>query len=262
MRSSNDFFPNNPQSHSIHIFTNAVNSIWMSQFTVCDWDMFQTKHEYALYHASARAISGGPVYVSDRVDEHNFDIIKSLMTDDGEILLTETTALPTEDCLFEINNDRPYKIFSKNKYNGVVGVFAMSMNEKDISVSPKDINGFKGDRYIGYSRNENKSFVIKKDEKINVKLKGCESDIITFAEIIDGFAVIGITDKINCGGAVELFEKTDSGYEIRVKTSGNLRIYSEKDIEIYIDGKKVSYEIKEGIIDIVIENPKSIITVK
>ena len=98
MRSSNDFFPNNPQSHSIHIFTNAVNSIWMSQFTVCDWDMFQTKHEYALYHASARAISGGPVYVSDRVDEHNFEIIKSLITDDGETLVTETTAMPTEDC--------------------------------------------------------------------------------------------------------------------------------------------------------------------
>lgn len=28
-----------------------------------DWDMFQSLHPAAEYHASARAISGGPIYV-------------------------------------------------------------------------------------------------------------------------------------------------------------------------------------------------------
>lgn len=262
MRSSNDFFPDIPESHPKHIFTNAVNSIWMSQFTICDWDMFQTKHEYALYHASARAISGGPVYVSDRVDEHDFELIKALSTDDGEILLTQSTALPTEDCLFDISEDKPYKIFSMNKYNGVVGVFAMSREEKETSVSAKDINGLKADKYIAYSRKENKTFVLSDKNKINVSLKECECDIITIAEIREGFAVIGITDKINCGGAIDMVKKTEDGYEIHVKTSGNLKMYSEQDVEVFVNGSVAKCNQKDNVYDILIEKSYSVITVK
>ena len=262
MRSSDDFTPDIKESHPEHIFINAVNSIWMSQFTVCDWDMFQTKHEYALYHASARAISGGPVYVSDRVDEHDFEIIKSLTTDDGQILPTQSTALPTEDCLFELSEGKPYKIFSYNKYNAVVGVFAMSQEEKETSVSAKDVRVLEADKYIAYSKKENKAFILNKDEEIKVSLSGCECDVITIAEIKEGFAVIGITEKINCGGAIDLIQKTETGYEIKVKTSGPLKIYSEKNVDVFVDGSQTDYKCKNGVIDIFVEKPYSVVTIK
>lgn len=28
-----------------------------------DWDMFQTVHEYSGFHAAARCVSGGPIYI-------------------------------------------------------------------------------------------------------------------------------------------------------------------------------------------------------
>ena len=41
-----------------------------------DWDMFHSQHPAAELHALARAVSGGPVYVSDYPGKHNFDILR------------------------------------------------------------------------------------------------------------------------------------------------------------------------------------------
>ncbi|KAK7839012.1 galactinol--sucrose galactosyltransferase [Quercus suber] len=57
----------------------------MGDFIHPDWDMFQSTHPYAEFHAASRAISGGPIYVSDSVGKHNFKLLKSLVLPDGSI---------------------------------------------------------------------------------------------------------------------------------------------------------------------------------
>lgn len=63
VRASDDFFPRDPMSHTIHIAAVAYNSVFLGEFMQPDWDMFHSLHPAGDYHASARAISGGPVYV-------------------------------------------------------------------------------------------------------------------------------------------------------------------------------------------------------
>lgn len=63
--------------------------------------MFQSTHPCAEFHAASRAISGGPIYVSDSVGKHNFQLLKRLVLPDGSILRCQYYALPTRDCLFE-----------------------------------------------------------------------------------------------------------------------------------------------------------------
>lgn len=63
MRASDDFYPRDPASHTIHIAAVAYNSVFLGEFMQPDWDMFHSLHPAAEYHASARAISGGPIYV-------------------------------------------------------------------------------------------------------------------------------------------------------------------------------------------------------
>lgn len=63
VRASDDFYPRDPVSHTIHIAAVAYNSVFLGEFMLPDWDMFHSLHPAAEYHASARAISGGPVYV-------------------------------------------------------------------------------------------------------------------------------------------------------------------------------------------------------
>lgn len=63
VRASDDFYPRDPTSHTIHIAAVAYNSVFLGEFMQPDWDMFHSLHPAAEYHGSARAISGGPVYV-------------------------------------------------------------------------------------------------------------------------------------------------------------------------------------------------------
>ena len=79
VRSSDDFFPDEPASHAWHVWANAHNCLLLRPLGVLpDWDMFQSAHEYAGFHAAARCISGGPVYITDAPGEHDVDIIRQL----------------------------------------------------------------------------------------------------------------------------------------------------------------------------------------
>ena len=59
-RSSDDFWPRDPASHTTHVAINAGNSVFMAALVQPDWDMFQSQHPAALLHASARVVRGSP----------------------------------------------------------------------------------------------------------------------------------------------------------------------------------------------------------
>ncbi|CAN1774578.1 Galactinol--sucrose galactosyltransferase [Linum perenne] len=96
-----DFWCTDPSGDGCHMVHCAYNSLWMGNFIHPDWDMFQSTHPCAEFHAASRAISGGPIYISDSVRQHNFDLLKQLVLPDGSILRCQYYALPTRDCLFE-----------------------------------------------------------------------------------------------------------------------------------------------------------------
>jgi len=103
--------------HMVHC---AYNSLWMGNFIRPDWDMFQTTHPCADFHAASRAICGGPIYISDTVGNHNFELLKTLVLPDGSILRCEHYALPTRDCLFSDplhDGKTMLKIWNLNKVN-------------------------------------------------------------------------------------------------------------------------------------------------
>lgn len=258
MRTSDDFFPANPESHSVHVFTNAVNSIWLSEFTGCDWDMFQTKHEFASFHAAARAISGGPVYVSDKVDEHDYNIISRLTSPDGKIFRAKNIARPTVDCIFSspAENKDLFKIFNTNEYNGVVGIFSFDNDSvKNTEVFPTDIDGYTDGEYACYSFKNYKAIHLNSKESVNAALRKTEFDLLTFAKISDGFAVIGLTNKYNCGGTFDKLQKADGGYLMHVKDSGVLLLYSVKKIKSVIscDGE-LPFVSENSFVKILVKN--------
>lgn len=85
-RNSDDFFPDSPSSHPWYVWTNAHNALLTQHLNVIpDWDMFQTispsspaSSNYASFHAAARAISGGPIYITDIPGHHDLSLIQQL----------------------------------------------------------------------------------------------------------------------------------------------------------------------------------------
>ncbi|SMR52562.1 unnamed protein product [Zymoseptoria tritici ST99CH_1A5] len=79
VRNSDDFFPEVPASHPWHIFCNAHNALLAQHLNVLpDWDMFQTSHPWAGFHAAARCVSGGPIYFTDTPGEHDLDLLQQI----------------------------------------------------------------------------------------------------------------------------------------------------------------------------------------
>ncbi|KAJ3414638.1 hypothetical protein HDV05_006279 [Chytridiales sp. JEL 0842] len=90
-----------PASHPWHIIANALNTLLLGPLAtfsttskkdsniVLDYDMFQTTHAFSKYHAILRAISGGPIYISDPIHHHNIKTLEPL-------LYPSTTTTPTQ----------------------------------------------------------------------------------------------------------------------------------------------------------------------
>ncbi|KAI8630117.1 glycoside hydrolase family 36 protein [Xylariaceae sp. FL1651] len=95
-RNSDDFFPDIPASHPWHIWANAHTALFTQHLNIVpDWDMFQTNHEYAGYHAAARCISGGLIYITDVPGHHNVELINQMtgLTTRGKTVILRPSVL-------------------------------------------------------------------------------------------------------------------------------------------------------------------------
>lgn len=131
--------PHRKSRDKLHLYFNAYNALYMSQVVWPDWDMFQSHDPWALQQAVARAVSGGPVYVTDEPGKTVAEIVKPLAFIDGSLPLPDFPALPTEDVLMRdpYNEAVPLKIFTQVTVNGVGTygiVAAFNIHKEDATV--------------------------------------------------------------------------------------------------------------------------------
>ncbi len=210
MRTSDDFFPNRAESHGPHLYANALAGVWLGEFMQPDWDMFQSAHPFASLHAAARAISGGPVYVSDKIGAHDAALLRKLVLTDGSILRADFPARPTLDCLFVDPTCEPalLKIFNLNGDCAVVGLFnvAMGLGVQQGSVAPSDIPALsQTQEYVAWAHCNERFWHCSADKEI-FELGETEWEIVSFAPIEKTgeikFAAIGLVDKFNSTRAI------------------------------------------------------------
>jgi len=250
-RTSTDFFPNKPETHGHHIFTNAHTSYWMGEFVHPDWDMFQTGNITGDYHAAARAISGGPVYSTDELGMENFDIMKKLILSDGSIPLCTSYAKICLDSMFvdPSKEKKPIKFFNKNKYGGVIGAFNCSYNtdgraDVDCEIMASDVYGMEGNEFIIYAYNQKSLAKVEKNEVICFILPQLKYELFTVIPLNSGFAPIGIVSKYNCGGTVENIEFMREGcIEVTLKDGGDFIAYCEQEPDnVVVNGIESKFE--------------------
>ncbi|XAR58211.1 Galactinol--sucrose galactosyltransferase [Bertholletia excelsa] len=279
--------------HMVHC---AYNSLWMGQFIHPDWDMFQSTHPCATFHAASRAISGGPIYVSDSVGSHNFPLLKSLVLPDGTILRCQYFALPTRDCLFEDplhNGKTMLKIWNLNKYTGVLGAFncqgggwcresrrnqcatqysrpvTARTGPKDIEwshgPSPILING-SAQLFALYLFRQQKLVLTKLSDTIEVTLDPFDFELITFSPVSlvtnksVQFAPIGLVNMLNTGGAIQSVRVHDGSGSVlvEVRGAGEMRVFaSEKPRACRVNGDDMEFEYERLMVVVRVPWPGS-----
>jgi raffinose synthase len=106
-RSSRDYFPKRPHSHGRHLVMNAWNSALMRHFALPDWDMFQSGGACGGFHAAARALSGGPVYLSDSIETLDAGVVRPALAWDASVLgCSGTVGLPPSRFYIDCESER------------------------------------------------------------------------------------------------------------------------------------------------------------
>uniref|UniRef100_A0ACD5UN42 Uncharacterized protein n=1 Tax=Avena sativa TaxID=4498 RepID=A0ACD5UN42_AVESA len=266
VRASDDFYPRDPASHTVHISSVAYNTLFLGEFMQPDWDMFHSLHPAAEYHGAARAIGGCQIYVSDKPGNHNFDLLKKLVLPDGSVLRAQLPGRPTRDCLFSDparDGESLLKIWNVNKCSGVVGVFNCQgagwcrvVKKTRIhdeapgtltgSVRAEDVDAIArvaaaGENWDGefvvYAHRAGELVWLPRGATLPVTLKTLEYELFHVCPVRAvtpgiSFAPIGLLDMFNAGGAVEECavnsEDKTAGVTLRVRGCGRFGAYCSR----------------------------------
>lgn len=127
-RTSGDFDPEGSSERFYkHLYQNVWSCLWHGAMYVGDFDMFWSAPCKYLRHESVlRAISGGPIYLSDEIGISDYDNVRPCINEDGSLPLMEHCALPTRDIIFEdcIKDRRLIKVWNEKGGNFALALFA------------------------------------------------------------------------------------------------------------------------------------------
>lgn len=253
-RASDDYFPNVPESHTLHLYTNAMTATWFGHFLWMDWDMFLTEHAAGKYHAAARAVSGGPIYFADEPGKHDAALIKRTVYADGTIpRATAPARVMTRSVFKNLNEGRtPLELVTPFKYGTMCSFFSMATPGKEdqvpASICRFDISEVEelantGKTYACWSELRQELTKVKQGDSLAMTLQPLELELLTLSPIENDFAPIGFVNMFNALGAVEECESKQPG-EICLKLHGNgsfVAYSATKPTQVFVNGKACDF---------------------
>lgn len=241
-RCSNDFSPENRTWFAKNIVECSYNGLLQGKFYINDWDMFWTDDAQAEKNAICHAISGGPVYISDKIGRTNPEVLSPLIFDDGRILRLSESAIPTEDSIIGDPRENR-KIFKlRNSFDGGATVAVFNIFNENTSVkgtvSASDA-GLCADKSYAYYEYFTGDFgYVNGDELLDVELSdNDEMRYYTFIEKNNKQPLfIGRIDKYNPRIAVI----SQNENEVKLYEGGDFAFFSDEDYAVYDeDGNEI-----------------------
>ncbi len=229
-RCSGDFQPENRAWFAKHVLQCAYNGLVQGQFFYNDWDMFWTDDTQALRNSVVHAVSGGPIYVSDKLDRTVADVLMPLCLPDGRILRCDEVALPSREWLCDdpTKGERAFGLV--NRAGDTVYYAAFDLNEENGAVhgsfTPSDL-GLEGDVVL-YEHFSGKCRKLAANESYTFELADNDATLLFSLTPYTGEpCVIGLAEKMI---AAKTFSRR--GDEIVPRCDGTLVVYSERPLTV------------------------------
>ena len=234
-RNSDDFVPLKEGSFAEHLLQNAYNAIYHNEIYCCDWDMFWTKHEDAVKHGLLRAISGGPVYFSDRIGDTMPEVLKPLVYQDGRVLMMDRSAKPTEDCVFsDPMKDGVLKlhnvaVWGWNRKGGGIAVYNLTERRQTFAFAPADIPDLDVcDQYWVYEFFQRKVYSLGRNEVYQGTIESGGAAWYVILPQVGNAACLGLLDKYVGFSAVECIQESEHVSIFVLRASGTVGWVSDR----------------------------------
>jgi hypothetical protein len=240
-----------------HVLQAVYNSLYFSQMVYPDFDMFQSHNPNAVFHAIARTLNNGPIYLTDKPGQQNFDILNKLVYTDGRTIRAETALLPTEDCLFQVQEATLFKVYSKVKNTGLLALYnAADTDEVSGSFRASDVHGLPGQQFALYEYFSGELHLAKPDESFSTKLPRLGYQLHYVVPVISGFASFGLTNKYNALATIVSQKRDQHAVTVTVYEGGEFKAYSAKaPTAVSVNGKTTIFVYKNHILTIPILGP-------
>lgn len=257
-RNSDDFTPDNSISFQEHVIQNVYNSVYHNAWYVCDWDMFWTDHKEAEKHALLRAISGGPIYISDAVGKTCVENIMPLISPEGKIYRLERSGLPALNNLFGDPQESVLQItnfgYVGTEKAGAIGVFNFSAAEKKEKIQIESVPELEGLRYLVYNYFTQESDVIVRGGTICHTIPPYHYEYYIIIPLQTLCTPIGIIDKYNSFLTIQHITYGKNSIYCEVDSFGQFAFFSENaSIEALVDGQSLDITYKGAIGIVTIE---------
>lgn len=234
-RNSDDFFPHREGSFVEHLMENAYNALYHDEICCCDWDMFWTSHPDSGKHALLRAISGGPVYFSDRVGETDPAVLRPLIYTDGTLPMMIRSARPTEDCVFsdpreggvlKLHNAAPWA----GGMAGGIAVFNLTGERQAFSFTPGDIPELEeAERYWIYDWFGKTACSVGKEEAFEGNTEAGDYGWYVVLPQKETLSCLGLADKYAGFAAVESAADTPVVTTVVLRETGSAAWLSHRE---------------------------------
>ena len=252
-RNSDDFVPDRPEGFTEHLLQNAYNAVYHDEFYYCDWDMFWTCHPDAKKHALLRAVSGGPVYFSDRIGDTDRDAVLPLIEKDGKLLRMNRAAKPAPDCLFAdpcrgglMKLTNVASCGQDGPLGGAVLVYNISGQPGSASVSAADVYDLPDGDYYCYDWDAGRGKLLRTGESLPVELEADGFALYLLLPAVKGRALIGLTDKYVSFLGIERAQRTANGFQAMVKEGKTFAFYSPDGVKrCLVNGQDVTETLRE-----------------
>lgn len=186
IRNSDDFYPDKEDGFESHIVQNVYNAVFNAYLYFCDFDMWWTNQPDSKRSSVLRAVSGGPIYISDKLGDTNDTYIRPLIDECGNIRRCTDSAIPTSDCLFTDPHDNVLKIFNRFEDDFVLAAFNLSDKIKKTEISLADMYICDENEYFCECCFSQKAQILSSNDVIDLEIEGNGVELLKLSRIIDG----------------------------------------------------------------------------
>lgn len=249
-RNSDDFFPKIRHGFREHALQNAYNSYYHGSFYWGDWDMFWTINHDNLQNSVLRAISGGPVYISDPLDQTDPLRLLPLVYGDGKLIRCERTAVPTVDCLLKdpVTEHVPLKLWNYAGEAGIVAAFHIGDEDRVLSgvISAADVPGLSDRRVVLYEHFSQECKVLGVGESFSFVLQPEQCKLFVIAPKKSAVTPLGLANKYASTHAIVKHESRRNCELIRIREGGRFIFHFEAVLVLVLVNREAAQAVSLG----------------